>query len=232
MEDRKVQELLNLVKRNYQEIAADFDVTRKKEIWPEIREFAEQVKTSDKVLDLGCGNGRLLEAFSDKTIDYLGLDNSAELIKLAETNYPDKKFIVGDVLDLKEVADNYYDYIFCLATLQHIPGRELRLKALQEMAGKLKNGGKLIISNWNLWSQKKHRRQLIKNYWLKLIGRCDLGYNDIIFPWKNAQGEEKSIRYYHAFAKKELKKLARLTNLPILELKRDKYNFWLVLNKK
>lgn len=232
MNKKKEQELLALVKRNYQEIAADFDITRKKEIWPEIRDFAIQVEVGSRVLDLGCGNGRLIEALKDKNVEYLGLDNSSELIELARTNYPGKGFLVGDILDLSSINNNYYDYIFCLATLQHIPSRNLRLKALSEMESKLKIGGKLILSNWNLWSQKKYCSRLLKNYWLKIIGLYQLGYNDLIFPWKNASGKVISERYYHAFTKKEFKKLIRLTNFKTQEFKRDKYNFWLLLIKK
>jgi len=231
MEEKKVQELLNLVKNNYQEIAVEFDMTRKKEIWPEIKEYAEKIKDGNSVLDLGCGNGRLIEALRDKKITYLGLDNSSALIKLAKINYPDKEFLVGDILSLENVSDNNFDFIFCLATLQHIPSRELRIKALEQMAVKLKDNGEIIISNWNLWGQKKYRPRLIKNYWLKILGKNKLGFNDLVFPWKNAQGETKSERYYHAYTKKELKKLARLAGLRILELKRDKYNFWIVLQK-
>ena len=231
MEEKKAKELLELVKRNYQEIAAEFDSTRKKEIWPEIREFASRVKSGSSVLDLGCGNGRLLEAFIDTEIKYLGVDNSSELIKLAKTNYPEREFIIADMLELEKVPNNNFDFIFCLAALQHIPSRELRIKALNIMITKLKSGGEIIISNWNLWGNKKYKPLLLKNYWLKLIGKNKLGFNDLVFPWKGVSGQELSDRYYHAFTKKELKKIARLVGLKIMILRRDKYNFWLVLKK-
>ena len=234
MKIEKTQKLLALVKHNYQDIAADFDATRKKEIWPEIRLFAEKVKSGDSILDLGCGNGRLLEALKEKEINYLGVDNSSELISLAKKNYPIQKFIVGDILSLnnnQEITNEGFDFIFCLAALQHIPGEELRVKALKDMATKLKIGGEMIISNWNLWANKKYRPQLIKNYLLKLIGQNEYDANDLIFPWKNSRGEEKTDRYYHTFTGNELKKLARLAGLNILSLKKDKYNLWLVLKK-
>lgn len=234
MKTEKAQKLLELVRNNYQDIAADFDATRKKEIWPEIRIFAEKVKNGDNVLDLGCGNGRLLEALKEKQINYLGVDSSSNLIALAKNNYPEQQFIVGDILDLdnlKNVADNNYDFIFCLAALQHVPSQELRLKALRDMADQLKVGGEIIISNWNLWAHKKYRFQLIKNYFLKIIGCYKFEANDLIFPWRNSRGEEKTDRYYHAFTKSELKRLARLAGLKILFFKRDRYNFWLAIRR-
>jgi len=233
MEREQEQQLLEIVRRNYQEIATEFDLTRKKEIWPEIREFALEVKDNNSVLDVACGNGRLIEALKDKKINYLGVDNSSNLIELAQKNYPHHKFMVEDMLDLKNIENNKYDFVFCLAALQHIPGYDLRIKVLREMADKLNSDGKLIVSNWNLWGHKKYRPQLFKNYFLKLVGKNKLGFNDLLFPSKfhlaSQDKRELSDRYYHAYTKKELKKLARLANLEIQALRRDKYNFWLVL---
>ncbi len=232
MDSKKVEELLSIVKRNYQEIAPNFDATRKKEIWPEIRHIANNVPEGASVLDLGCGNGRLLEVFKNISINYLGIDNSEALIKLAQTNYPENRFVVSDLLVLDHATREKFDYIFCLAVLQHIPGRALRLQALEQMKQKLEAGGKIIISVWNLWQSPKHRHLLLRNYWLKILKRNDLGWNDLLFPWRNSTGEAISERYYHAFTKKELKKLTRLAGLRSLRLDRDKHNFWVILEKK
>lgn len=226
------QELLEIVRRNYQEIAADFNTTRKKEIWPKIRELAEFVPDKSKILDVGCGNGRLLEALTNKQINYLGVDNSPALIKIAQTNYPSNNFKVHDLLNLSRLSENNFDYIFCLAVLQHIPGRELRLQALKEMKSKLAPNGQLIISVWNLWKNTKYRTLLFKNYWLKITGRNNLGFNDLLFSWKNSRGEKTSERYYHAFTKKELKKLVRLANLKPQKLERDRHNYWYILKTR
>jgi SAM-dependent methyltransferase len=231
MKQETVDKLLVVVKKNYETIASDFDLTRKKEIWPKMRELAATVPAGARVLDLGCGNGRLLEALENKEIEYLGLDNSEALIEIAWKNYPGKQFRVKDILNLALIPENNFDYIFCLAVLQHIPGCALRLEALKQMAGKLKPGGELIISAWNLWKNKKYRPLLLKNYWLKIRGRNPLGFNDLLFPWKNSRGEKTSERYYHAFTKKELKKLAHLTGLKPQKLERDVYNYWYILKK-
>jgi len=223
--------LLALVKRNYEEIAVEFNSTRKKEVWPKMRELAAALPASANILDLGCGNGRLLEVLSNQ-VKYLGIDNSEALIKLAKINYSQREFRVGDILELDQLPETNFTTIFCLAVLQHIPGRDLRLKALKQMSAKLAPSGQLIISVWNLWQNRKYRSLLFKNYWLKILGRNKLGFNDLLFPWKNSRGEEVSERYYHAFTKKELKKLARLTGFRIIELKRDQHNYWLILENK
>ncbi|MFA6194967.1 MAG: class I SAM-dependent methyltransferase [Patescibacteria group bacterium] len=226
MNKDQAENILNLVKRNYNEIAASFDATRKKEIWPIMREFAADVKNGDHVLDAGCGNGRLLEALKDKKIKYLGIDNSAELIKSAQQNYPSYEFREVDILDLNDLPENDFDHIFCLAVLQHIPSQELRVKFLKNLAAKLKPAGRLVISTWNLGRLPKYRRLILKNYWLKLTGRYQLEARDLIFPWKDSSGQNVSDRYYHAFTVSEIKRLSTAAGLQIKELRRDKYNIW------
>lgn len=222
----QADKILDLVKRNYNEIAAAFDATRKKELWPMIREYAAGVKDGDKVLDAGCGNGRLLEALKDKKIEYLGIDNSSELIKAAQANYSDYEFRVADILSLDNVPESGFDHIFCLAVLQHIPTPELRTRFLKNLAAKLKPGGQLIISTWNLGRLPKYRRLILKNRLLKAIGLYPYEARDLFFSWKDSSGQAVSDRYYHAFTIQEIKELGREAGLAIKEIREDKHNIW------
>jgi alkylated DNA repair protein alkB family protein 8 len=231
MDKISADKLLKLVHDNYKEIAVDFNLTRKKEIWPELIKLATEVKDGDKILDLGCGNGRLIEALKNKKIDYLGIDNSEELIKLAQINYPNNKFLVSDILNLenvKEISSDKFDHIFCLATLQHLPGRELRINALNQMKNLLARDGRIVVSNWNMWPQKKYRKLIFKTFWEKIIGKNKLDFGDILFPWKNSRGEIVSQRYYHAFRKNELLNLAKDAGFNNINIYQDKYNYWLI----
>ena len=229
MREEVKEKLRNLVRRNYEEISENFNLTRKKEIWPEIRQVADKIKDGDRVLDLGCGNGRLLEALKDKKIKYLGMDASESLIKKARLNYPGYEFTVQDILDLKLEKIEKYNYIFCLAVLQHIPSQELRVEVLKEIKKLLIPGGEIVISNWNLWQSKKHFPLIVKNYFIKIFGQSKLDFGDLIFSWKNSRGEEISQRYYHAFTKNELRLLIKKAGLRIKKIYSDNYNYWLIL---
>ncbi|MFA6307015.1 MAG: class I SAM-dependent methyltransferase [Patescibacteria group bacterium] len=252
MDKQTQKNLLELVKRNYEEIAEDFDITRKKPLWPELVKLAGMVKDGDKILDVGCGNGRLLQAFVNKRIEYLGVDNSERLIEAARKNMDfrlstgqaslcgnDKeemaarndKYAVVDILELDKLPENNFDYVFCVAVLHHLPGNDLRVRALEQMKGKLKPGGKIIITVWNLWNQKKFRRLILKYGLLKLAGRHKMDFGDILFNWKNNKGEQIGRRYYHAFTKNQLKKLALAAGLKIEKIYKDKYNYYSVLGK-
>ena len=67
----------------------------------------KDLKEGEKILDLGCGNGRWYKIFKEKKVDYFGLDNSEKLIEIAKENFPEAKFFVGDALNLP-FPDNFF----------------------------------------------------------------------------------------------------------------------------
>jgi SAM-dependent methyltransferase len=141
------------------------------------------------------------------------------------------QFKNADILELDKIKEKDFDYVFCIAVLHHLPGEDLRLKALEQMKGKIKPGGKIILTVWNLWNQGKFRKLIIKYGFLKLVGLNKMDFGDILFNWKNNQGEQISRRYYHAATKNELKKIAVNAGLKVKKLYEDKYNYYLILEK-
>ncbi|MDD5043260.1 MAG: class I SAM-dependent methyltransferase [Patescibacteria group bacterium] len=212
MKEEIAQKLLKKVKESYNIISGDFSATRGY-IWPDLEIFGKYIKAGDKVLDLGCGNGRLYDFLKNKSINYFGVDNSEALINEAKKKYPEiaDKFQVGDALDLN-FPDNHFDAVMMVAVLNHLPSKELRLQVLNNVKRVLKPDGYLLMTNWNLY-QKKYRPLIIKYSLLKLIGKSPLDFGDCLVPF----GQEKVKRYYHSFTKKEIQKLAVLSGLTILE---------------
>ncbi|MBU4216491.1 class I SAM-dependent methyltransferase [Candidatus Parcubacteria bacterium] len=231
MDKNTQKELLTIVKDNYESIAAEFDETRKKGIWPELLNLTRDVKDGDKMLDAGCGNGRLLEAFAGKKIKYLGIDQSENLITLAQKQYPESEFAVADILDLGKINELDFDFVYSIAVLHHLPDQELRINALRQMKNKIKDDGRIIISAWNLWANKKNKKLIWKYFFLKLIGKNKMDFGDILFHWKNEAEDVSKKRYYHAFTKWELTRLVKKSGLKIEKLYKDEYNYYLVLKK-
>jgi 2-polyprenyl-3-methyl-5-hydroxy-6-metoxy-1,4-benzoquinol methylase len=225
MNNLSSQNLLEIVRNNYEEIASDFNETRKKALWPELFNLTKDVKDGVKILDAGCGNGRLLEALAGKKINYFGVDNSRGLIALAQKNYPQSNFQVLDILNLNELKENNFDYIFSIAVIHHLPGSELQIKALKLMAEKLKSDGQLILSVQNFWHKKKYLKLILQFSILKLFGFNRVGWGDLVFPgFKN-----ESLRYYHVFMKCGLKKICRQAGFKIKKIYSDKFNYYLIL---
>src|SRR4030042_1509771 len=113
MDVQKAYRILEENKKTYNEVAEEFYQTRKK-YSPEIEELKLYIKEEEKVLDLGCGTGRLYEIFSvqggsasgRKNIDYVGIDFSENLIQIAKERHGNH-FQVADILMLT-FSDNYH----------------------------------------------------------------------------------------------------------------------------
>lgn len=234
------KKILEDTKRNYNLIADDFSRTRQN-LWPELSFLRDYAQDNDKILDLGCGNGRLLEILKDYNIEYTGVDSSVKLIETAKNKYQKSnfkisaKFIVADGLDLP-FPDNYFDKIFSIAVLHHIPSHEWRLKFLSEARRVLKQDGAAVFTVWNLW-QKKGIKFQIKYFLFKILGLSRLDFKDILMPYtaKNI----KVWRYYHAFTQKELSDLFGKAGFAVdatglLQRKEEKgayYNYYIIAKK-
>src|SRR5512145_928929 len=64
----------------------------------------------EQILDLGCGTGHLAYQMAERGVQVIGLDNSADMIQMAQQNYPDLTFIQGDATAFH--FDEPFDAIF------------------------------------------------------------------------------------------------------------------------
>lgn len=201
--------ILQKTQADYDAIAADFSATRAFP-WYEMKDLVEQyVKTGERVLDAGCGNGRLYELVKDKKVYYEGIDGSAGLIAHAKKLHGDH-FTQKNLVELADYPEGSFSIVFCIATFQHIPGIEYRKQVLQNFYDILVPGGKLIMINWNILGQDKFSEYLSKK--TQFSDKLDKG--DIFFPWRS--NPAKTIwRYYHGFSKDELESLLVSTNFSV-----------------
>ncbi len=190
---------------NYNNFAGQFSQTREY-LWDDIKPLLKYIKENDKVLDIGCGNGRLYHVLKEKQILYTGLDLGEELIKIAKTKYPEASFVVGDMKKLPFLADTF-DAVFCIAAFHHLTTAEERLQALREMKRVVKPGGKILLVNWNLlgqWGTEKVEKGDFKR----------LG-NDFSVPWRNSERKILGERFYHAFTLDEIGLLCKEVRLRV-----------------
>ena len=144
-------DILKKTQQDYNLIAEHFSRTRQF-IWPDLKPFLKLVKPGDRVLDAGCGNGRLYNELKNKKIDYLGLDFSQELLAIAQQQHPQAKFKLGDLTEAKTWSGiKNFDFCFCIAVLHHLPTTELQLKMLKFIYHALKKDSQLVLAVWNLW---------------------------------------------------------------------------------
>ncbi|MCB9100050.1 MAG: sulfotransferase [Anaerolineales bacterium] len=75
----------------------------------------EKLYQPDSILDIGCGDQMVSQVLSDAI--YTGVDLSPVIIERNRLNYPQRKFIAGDVLNLDLPPA---DFVICLDMLIHL----------------------------------------------------------------------------------------------------------------
>ncbi len=202
--------LLDKTRQDYNAIAKSFSSTRRF-VWQGLEPLYNYALPREKVLDLGCGNGRLLQIFKEIDIDYTGVDSSEKLIEIAKKLYPNAKFQVADALH-PPFPTNHFDKIYSVAVLHHIPSNQLRLEFLDGVKRVLKPDGLLILTVWDLWRWQR-LGPIFKFTLLKALGRSKLDFKDIFVPWRNTRQ-----RYIHCFTQGELERLIEKAGFRIKEI--------------
>ncbi|MDD2681149.1 MAG: class I SAM-dependent methyltransferase [Patescibacteria group bacterium] len=229
MRDKTLAKLKGIVAESYQLTADHFSNTRSKIAASDFIWAASQIKESDDVLDAGCGNGRLLDYVKTSPDKYLGIDQSQALVERAQQLHPEYSFKSFDLTE-SDLPSQKFSLIFCSAVLSHIPGKRARIKVLQDLLSTGKTGSRLLISFWKM--NGKYKNKIYLNFLKKIIGQHRFPVRELVFPWKNAQGEEICQRYYHSFTKSSFRKEISLAGWKIEEERDDKHNYWLMASKK
>ena len=206
MQKEIADKILLETEQGYDLMAGKFSETRKY-FWRGLEFIADYAREGNKVLDFGCGNGRLLELFSDKNIDYLGADISEKLIKAAKEKYPEKannfqKISNSDSLSL---PSDSFNVVYSIAVFHHFPSAKYREDVAKELYRITEKGGHIVITVWNLY-QKKYLKNIIKNWLDKIKGDQNLDWNDCYISFTDNAGN-KFQRFHHAFTKNELRNL-------------------------
>ena len=100
-----------------------------------------------KILDVGCGYGRLLHFFSKRGYSNVtGVDISSEQVEFAKKIYPN--VIQADALEFLEGQTEQFDLIVAIDLIEHFTKEEV-IRFLDASYQALKSGGQLIIQSPN-----------------------------------------------------------------------------------
>lgn len=97
----------------------------------------------NRMLDIGCGEGRLCRILKPYFNEAIGIDPTIALIENAQEKDPNGKYIVGNAEELPFDNEGFDLVISCLSLID-IPDFE---KAIDEMARVLAPNGTLLIAN-------------------------------------------------------------------------------------
>lgn len=115
-----------------------------------------EVKAGDRVLDIGCGPGRLVLATCERvgeSGEAYGIDPSAEMVALAKRKAAkaglSARFIQAAAEELP-FDDGYFDVVISSLVIHHLTGDDLKRRAFGEIRRVLKNGGRLLIVDFTV----------------------------------------------------------------------------------
>lgn len=225
MQPSTVQSLLALNRRFYAAVAEHFDATRQGwtpgqlSILPYFRSGTKQKPIT--VLDVGCGNGRFARLLDEAEIkcNYTGVDGDARLLALAAEAaaglaHVNARFYQVDLASpdwSAPLAGERFDVVLCLATIQHLPGHELRLRLLQDFQ---RLGHQwIILSFWQFLTSERFVAKQI-DWSAAGLAPGDVEPGDALLPWK--QGVH-AVRYVHQVDEDELRQLAAAAGLTLKE---------------
>ena len=121
--------------REYDEIKNDYEVVHLKR--------TGKIDEKSTVIDIGSGRGHHVNHYNNKGIQVQGLDNSPSMVKLAQQEYPNSKFKLGDALDSSNFQYDSASHILCLYfTIYSI---EDKVKFFKNCYDWLQPGGRLVI---------------------------------------------------------------------------------------
>ena len=114
---------------------------------PALRHFAVAFSSGSRVLDVGCGSGRDLNALLKGGYDASGVDPCPEMLREAARVHPmvAGRSSVDKLPDLATVPAGAVDGVLCEAVLMHVPEEHL-FDTVFNLRRVLKAGGRLLIS--------------------------------------------------------------------------------------
>jgi tRNA (uracil-5-)-methyltransferase TRM9 len=222
MDPELAQHLIRINREFYTAFASAFAESRSL-AQPSLHRVLAHVPPAGRVLDVGCGHGRVAHLLDrDRPgASYLGLDFSLQLIELARegTAFLTSVKATFEVADLTRLGwsqvlgSRRFDAILLLAVLHHIPGYQSRLEILRTLGDHLASDGRLVLSVWQFTTNPRMRRKIVP--WDRAgIDPAGLEPGDYLLDWKRGG---VGYRYCHLIDEEELAQLAAGSGLQLLE---------------
>jgi SAM-dependent methyltransferase len=100
----------------------------------------------ERMVEIGCGAGRLLVHFAREFERVDGFDIAAEMIEVARPHMPENVHLtVSSGADLHPLGDACVDFAFSSQVFQHIPDRDVVAAYVRETARVLRPGARAIL---------------------------------------------------------------------------------------
>jgi len=196
--------------------------------WSDLNFIRKYLKKKGRILDFGCGNGRLAGFLEEEKADleYQGADISQNLIAIAEEKYPQKEFIVLKEGEKLPFENETFDVVVAIAVFHHL-SPAMAEKTLRELKRVLKKDGKIVLTVWHLWKRK------YLAFWWK-----EFSFKKASFSAQISFGDKKEhTRWCYWWTLRGLRKVLQKSGFSLLESgitlskSNKKRNYWMVGEK-
>ncbi|MCC7354007.1 MAG: class I SAM-dependent methyltransferase [Anaerolineae bacterium] len=223
MEPHIQSQLLDLNRSFYEHFARQFADSRNTS-QASITHALSYVGEGGRILDVGCGDGRAARALDrlGRRMDYLGIDASPSLIALARERASALTHVTAAfaILDITQpdwpdrIEHNAFNHVLALALLHHIPGDDLRVRLVQQIAALLRPSGTLIVSTWQFLASERLRRKIVP--WATIgLDESQVEAGDYLLDWRRGG---YGLRYCHLISEADLKTLCQAAGLAVREV--------------
>jgi 2-polyprenyl-6-hydroxyphenyl methylase/3-demethylubiquinone-9 3-methyltransferase len=140
----------------------------------EIEFVNDKIKPNDKLLELGCGYGRVLENLSSGLECITGIDTSLNSLLLAKKRLTIHKNIFLFQMNAGTLGfrDNHFDAVICIQNGISVFNND-KLELLREAVRVTKNGGTVLFSSYaeEFWEDRLNWFQIQADH--NLVGEID-----------------------------------------------------------
>jgi len=137
------------VAREYSKLASQYDRRWASYITATLCETLKRldIKPTDRLLDIGCGTGSLLQAISQKhpSVDLIGLDISREMLKVTSNKQIYRCTLISGQSQFLPFHSSRFDIVVSCNTFHYWRNPEA---CLREIARVLKPQGRIVITDW------------------------------------------------------------------------------------
>jgi len=103
-----------------------------------------EIKSIDKVIDVGCGNGAITALIAQEALQVAGVDFSQKLLAQAEKR-ANVRYYLAESTNLP-FEDNVFDKGLCYFVIHHLENKEL-FSTLKELSRVCKPGARILVGD-------------------------------------------------------------------------------------
>ncbi len=175
------------------------------------------LSADDRVLDLGCGNGRHVAELTRRGFQIVGLDLSEALLATARKDYPHCGFIRGDM----RYIPGRFDIILSLFTSFGYFERDAEnQKVFAAVSASLNPGGRFWLDFLNAYTLREHlepeeQKTLSQNVRVYIQRRIEDGFVVKDIQFQTSEGEINYRERVRMYTKEDLKTMLESAGLGV-----------------